>query len=245
MRERFSELTASLEETLRPGETLLSSLSAERSDFIRFSKALVRQAGSVEQSYLTLRLARERRQAQATLALAGNSEDLDVAKAAIAQLRDALAGLPPDPLYLINEHPECTSTVRHGKLAPASTVVDEAVERAKGRDMVGFYAGGTLYRGFANSLGQRNWHEVDSFNFDWSLYREGDQAVKTSYAGFDWDAAAFAARMARASEEVELLGAAPRRTLEPGDYRAYLAPAAMNEVLSMVAWGGFSARARG
>jgi predicted Zn-dependent protease len=49
--------------------------------------------------------------------------------------------------------------------------------------------------------------------------------------------------MARAGEQVELLGI-PRRTLEPGDYRVYLAPAAMAEVMNMLSWGGFSARAR-
>ena len=52
--------------------------------------------------------------------------------------------------------------------------------------LVGVYAGGTICRGFANSLGQRNWHEVDSFNFDWSLYLEADKAVKGRYAGLDW-----------------------------------------------------------
>ena len=239
MRERFSELSGALEKELRAGEVLLCNLSAERSDFVRFNRGRVRQAGSVEQAYLTLRLARERRQAQATIPLG----DAASARAALAGLRDALAGLPPDPLFLVNEEPRSTATERRGRLASAAAVVEQAVEQAEGRDLVGFYAGGTLYRGFANSLGQRNWHEVDSFNFDWSLYLQGDQAVKTSYAGFDWDASAFAARMARAAQEVELL-AAPRRTLEPGDYRAYLAPAAMNEVLGLLSWGGFSARAR-
>ncbi|HWI36496.1 MAG TPA: metallopeptidase TldD-related protein [Burkholderiales bacterium] len=239
MRERFSELSGALEKDLRAGEVLLCNLSAERSDFVRFNRGLVRQAGSVEQAYLTLRLASERRQAQATLPFG----DVDSARAALARVRDSLAGLPADPLFLINEEPRSTSTERRGTLAPAQVVVEQAVEQAKGRDMVGFYAGGTLYRGFANSLGQRNWHEVDSFNFDWSLYRQGDQAVKTSFAGSDWDAGAFAKKMARAAEEVGQL-AAPRRTLEPGEYRAYLAPPAINEVMGLLCWGGFSARAR-
>ena len=239
MRERFTELSGALEKELRPGEVLLSNLSAERSDFVRFNRGRVRQAGTVEQAYLTLRLAHERRQAQATLPLG----DVDAARAALLHLRDSLAGLPADPLFLINEEPRSTTTARRGRLAPAEAVVDQAVEQARGRDMVGFYAGGTLYRGFSNSLGQRNWHEVDSFNFDWSLYLQGDQAVKTAYAGFDWDASAFADRMARAAAEVGQL-AAPRRTLEPGEYRAYLAPAAVNEVMGLLSWGGFSARAR-
>src|SRR5436190_13976292 len=105
MKEQFYGIAARLEKALAPGETLLCNLSAERSDFVRFNKALVRQAGSVEQCYVTLRLVRERRQAQATVALAGNSEDEGIAKAAIARLRERLADLRPDPLFLINEEP--------------------------------------------------------------------------------------------------------------------------------------------
>src|SRR5256714_14513441 len=99
---------------------------------------------------------------------------------------------------------------------------------ARGRDLVGFYAGGTLYRGFANSLGQRNWHEVDSFNFDWSFYRQADQAVKTSYAGFDWDAAALAQKMAQAGERPQPL-APPPPTLPAGEDRAHLPPAGLDD----------------
>ena len=124
MRERFCELSGALEEELKAGEVLLCSLSAERSDFVRFNRGLVRQAGTVEQSYLTLRLAHERRQAQATLPFG----DIDPARAALAQLRDSLAGLPPDPLFLINEEPRCTSTERRGQLAPAEVVAAQAVE---------------------------------------------------------------------------------------------------------------------
>ena len=239
MRERFSELSGALEKELRAGEVLLCSLSAERSDFVRFNRGLVRQAGTVEQAYLTLRLARERRQAQATLPFG----DVDSARTALARLRDSLAGLPPDPLFLINEEPRSTATERRGRLAPPAAVVEQAVEQAKGRDMVGFYAGGKLYRGFANSLGQRNWHQVDSFNFDWSIYRQADQAVKTSYAGFGWNTVDFAARMQRAAEQVELLGL-PVRKVEPGEYRAYLAPRALLDIMNLLTWGGFSARSR-
>src|SRR5690606_4364268 len=32
-------------------------------------------------------------------------------------------------------------------------------------------------------------------------------------------------------------------TLKPGSYRAYLAPAAMDEIAGMLCWGGFSAQA--
>jgi predicted Zn-dependent protease len=243
MKSQFYELAARLERELAPGETLLCNLSAERSDFVRFNQARVRQAGSVEQRYLNLRLVRARRQASATITLAGDGDDAALARQTLTRLREALGELPEDPWLLVNETPRSSEIERRGALAPAPAVVEQAMSAAAGRDLVGFYAGGTIYRGFANSLGQRNWHEVDSFNFDWSLYRQGDQAVKTSYAGFDWAPGVFGSRMAQAAEQLELL-ALPRRTLEPGEYRAHLTPRALAEVLGLLCWGGFSARAR-
>ena len=35
----------------------------------------------------------------------------------------------------------------------------------------------------------------------------------------------------------------PARSLEPGSYRAYLTPSAMEEIAGMLCWGGFSGRA--
>ena len=251
MKSQFYELAARLERELAASETLVCNLSAERSDFVRFNQARVRQAGSVEQRYLNLRLIRARRQASATISLAGDGDDAALARQTLGRLREALAELPEDPWLLINETAQSSDVERRGALAPASEVVEQAMSSAAGRDLVGFYAGGTIYRGFANSYGQRNWHEVDSFNFDWSLYRQAeqasaerrDQAVKTSYAGFDWDAGAFTTRMAHATQQLALL-ALPRRTIEPGEYRSYLAPRALAEVLGLLCWGGFSARAR-
>lgn len=243
MKENFLALAGQLCAGLRAGEVLLLNLSAERSDFVRFNQGKVRQAGSVEQRSLSIRLAHGRRHASATLALAGNGEDPELARAALARLRDTLAGLPEDPWFLVAEEPRSTTSERRGALLPAEAVVDQVVGAARGRDLVGIYAGGTILRGFANSLGQRNWHEVDSFNFDWSLHAKTDQAVKTSYAGFDWDEEVFAAKLDAAAQELERL-ALPRRAIEPGEYRAYLAPRAIDELTGILSWGGFSARSR-
>ena len=228
---------------LQGREVLLCNFAGERSDFVRFNKGLVRQAGSVEQRSLSLRLVRGRRQASATIAIAGSDQDVALGKETLARLRDALAGLPEDPWLLINERPQSTSTERRGALAPAEAVVEQAIGAAQGRDLVGIHATGTIYRGFANSLGQKNWHEIDSFNFDWSLYRQGDQAVKTAYAGFEWDQAAFIARMHAAAEQLALLEI-PQRKIRPGEFRAYLTPRALDQIAGLLSWGGFSARAR-
>jgi len=243
VKEHFFDLAEHLGRRLPPGELLLCSFSAERSDFVRFNRARVRQAGSVEQRFLSLRLVRSRRQAGATLVLAGTAEDTARAETALGAVRRALEGLPEDPWLLVNEAPCSTDVARRGRLAPAQEAVGAIIAAAGGRDLVGFYAAGTLYRGFANSLGQRNWHEVDGFNFDWSLHREADLAAKAGYAGFDWDAGELARRMDDAAQALGHLGA-PRRLLAPGEYRAFLAPRALEELVGLLAWGGFSARAR-
>ena len=79
----------------------------------------------------------------------------------LARLRETLDALPEDPWLLINETPQSTAAERRGTLAPAQSLVEYVTGQAKGLDLVGIYAGGTICRGFANSLGQRNWHEVD------------------------------------------------------------------------------------
>jgi len=242
MKQRFFELADRLERELGAGETLLLGLDAERSDFVRFNRGRVRQAGSVEQRTLELRLVRAGRQASTTLELGDAASDLALAGDSLAALRDSLGGLPEDPWLLINETPASTDTARRGVLPEADAVVDSVVGAAKGRDLVGIYAGGTILRGFANSLGQRNWHEVDSYNFDWSLHGAG-RAVKGMIAGFEWDPAAFAERLEAAARALALLEAAPR-SIAPGEVRAYLAPRAMEELIGLLAWDAFSGRLR-
>lgn len=243
MKTQFYELAERLERELARGETLLTCLSAERSDFVRFNHARVRQAGSVEQRYLTLRLIRDRRQASAGLALAGDAGDVALCADALVRLREILSQLPEDPWLAFAEEPQSTTSERRGRLPPAEAAIDQVARAAGSADFAGFYAAGTIFRGFANSLGQRNWHEVDSFNFDWSVYLAGDKAVKDGYAGFDWDASIFESKLAESLQRLELMRT-PQRTLPPAEYRAYLAPRALEEITGLLQWNAFSARAR-
>ncbi len=132
--------------------------------------------------------------------------------------------------------------MRDGALPASEAVIDEILAAAGGLDLVGIYAAGPIWRGFANSEGQRNWHATTAFNLQWSLYHRTDKAVKSGFAGFAWDAAAFAHKMHEARERLALIGM-PARALEPGKYRAYLSPSAMEEIAATLCWGGFSGRA--
>jgi len=97
--------------------------------------------------------------------------------------------------------------------------------------------------GFANSLGQRNWFQTSTFNFDWTFYLQADKAVKNSYAGFTWDHDAFGRKLTDASSKLEALARKPV-DLTPGEYAAYLTPSALEEVIGLLCYNAFGARSQ-
>jgi predicted Zn-dependent protease len=213
--------------------------SAESTDFIRFNHAQVRQATHVSQRYGTVSVVRGARQATARVSLGGDvAADTQALLAERARLVDDLPLVPEDAYLLLPAEVNHTERDAAGRLPNASQVIDAVTSNGKDTDLVGFYAGGPIARGFADSRGQRNWHRVESFHFEWCLYRTGDQAVKSAYAGSMWDEAAFAARMSAAREQLTLLGR-PAKTLEPGEYRVYFSPVAVADLLGTLSWGGF------
>jgi len=222
-------------------------LRAEASDFLRFNHAALRQATSVQQARVTLAVERGQRRAESTLTLGGEPA-LDVQR--LHSERELLVS----QLDLISDDPWLsypkTATHSHrddrGALPEAGHVIALVHEMAGVKleqDLVGFYAGGPVAHAFADSLGSRHWHRVESFHFDWCLYHRADKAVKTSYAGTRWDDAAFAAKLEEAARRMPLL-ARDVRTLQAGAYRAAFCASAMVELLGTLGWSGFSLKAR-
>lgn len=239
----FEAIVSAVQRALAAGERFTATFDAEDTDFVRMNRGKVRQPGSVSQRYLTVRLIDGARHAEHTMSLTGHvGPDTDAVRDAVASLRAAVPELADDPLLLLPADVRNSRSVREASLPPAESVVDEILRAADGTDLVGIYAAGPIYRGFANSDGQRNWHATTAFNLQWSLYHRADKAVKSGYAGFAWDAAAFAHKMGEARDRLSLIGR-PSRALDPGKYRAYLTPAAMEEIASILCWGGFSGRA--
>jgi predicted Zn-dependent protease len=240
----FHDLAGAMDHALQPGESYTANFAAEDTDFVRFNQGRVRQPGSVRQAALCVDLIRGRRHATYSLTLNGETAaDLAQLRGALDDLRALFKEVPEDPYLLYATEVRSSSSNRPGQLPPAERAVDAIADAAGGLDMVGIYAAGRICRGFANSFGQRNWHEVENFNFDWSLYHRSDKAVKSAYAGFAWSDAELAARMHAARAQLEHLKTAPR-TLAPGHYRAFLAPTALEELLGMLCWGGFSEKER-
>lgn len=241
MRDLFFALAEYAFARLRGTEVLLANFSGEASDFIRFNHARVRQPLSVRQAYLTLHLIDGRRHDRITLSVSGGADDRGAIDAAIGSMRSDLAALPEDPYLLYSSGATQSEAERSGRLPSADEAVTVLTEAGQGLDMVGVLASGPVYRGFASSLGARHWHEVDSFLLDWSVYKGGDKAVKSAYAGQQWEAGEVARRIESTRAQLPYLARSPR-TVEPGSYRAYVSPAAVDELLWMLNWGGVSAK---
>jgi len=202
----FRELSDTLCAGLADGEVLLLNYQGETSDFARLNHNRIRQAGHVHHQALELDLVRDGRESGASMPLCGSLDaDLAQARTLLDRLRTQLPLLPGDPH--LNYATEVHDSIHCGedRLPEPGAALETLMEAARGLDLVGIWAGGEQSRGFANSLGQRNWHAVDSFNFDWSLHGEGGRAVKSGSAGFAWDPAVFPARLEAAAGELALL----------------------------------------
>ncbi|NNA94803.1 TldD/PmbA family protein [Pseudomonas gessardii] len=239
----FKDLVQWLQQAITDEEQFHLGYAAESSEFVRFNHAKVRQAGQVQQASLNLKLINDGRHADLAITLAGTPEvDRQRLAEGLQQLRDTLPLLPRDPYLLLNRTAWQTTSEQAQALPALDQVLSDISQGAQGLDLVGIYAAGPISRGFASSAGAFGWHQANSFNFDFSLFHANGEAVKASYAGAAWDSAAFAQRLQQAREQLAFLGR-PLHPLAPGQYRAYLAPAAMEEIIGLLAWGGFSAQA--
>jgi len=239
MQTYFNELADYLTTQLKGGEVFLANFDGERSDFVRFNNGAVRQAGNVLEMAISLELIVGSRHAEAAVLLSGDaSADRQRLSGVLSALRERLPHLPEDPHLLYAT--DVINTEQHGenRLPDAGAAVDEILAAGAGRDLVGIYAQGGIFRGFANSLGQRNWFATHTFHFDWCFYHSKDKAVKSSYAGFEWDSDEFGRKAAAAADQLAVLAREPK-TVPPGRYRAYLAPAAVAELFDTLCWGGF------
>jgi predicted Zn-dependent protease len=239
MESAFRELSVEILTLLQGEEVLLLNFDGEDSDFVRFNRNAIRQAGHVRQQQLQLILIDAQRQAAAAFHLCGQrDQDLEQARAVLDTLRQQLPFLPDDPYLNYAGEPHDTVQRETVKLPPAHGTVNDILAAARGLDLVGLWSSGEIARGFANSLGQFNWHSRASFNLDWSCYHQGDKALKQDYAGFDWQPQLFEDKIARARETLPVLGR-PARSIAPGRYRVFLTPAALYELTTLLGWGGF------
>lgn len=243
MKNYFLDIVSVIKTSLSPKERFTAWLSMETLDYARFNHAQIRQAGTVEQQYLELDLIEGNKHACATIGLSRSiALDKDTIVACIKRLRAQLALSADDPFLMIHEGNTSTDNITASELTAKEVIVSAILEEARNLDLVGYYFGGPIYKGFANSYGQINWFEKSSFVLDTSVYYSGDKAIKQSYADTKFDREILKKKIEAARAGLAMFDK-ESQTIRPGHYRVYFSPTAVYELLSMVNWGGFSRKA--
>jgi hypothetical protein len=167
----FNALKEEVFKHLQPEETANLYFRSERSGFTRLNHAKIRQIGSVEQAYVTFKLFYQNKQVTYQLICGGNAqEDAQVLMQKMPQLRDAFTVLPPDPYCITYDGEDQRSVEDEESITPMDTVVAQVCDSAEGIDLVGFYAAGPQWFGYANSQGAFKWMGRSSWVLDYSLY---------------------------------------------------------------------------
>lgn len=243
-RDYLDEMVTWASSGLSGDEVLLAHLSGENSDFVRYNGTAIRQAGAVTQCHLSIDLIDGSQHAQGYLSLAQDPEiDRPRVSALLASLCEQRAAAPEDPYLFYATEISDSVTESAGSMTAPRDAAGLVIDGACGCDLVGIYAAGDTYSGFANSLGQRNWFQSRTFNLDWSLHLRADKATKNLYAGTQWSDELFHAKIDWSRRQLDVLDRAPL-DLTPGGYRTYLAPAALQEIIDMLSWGGFGLKSR-
>jgi predicted Zn-dependent protease len=229
---------------LRAGEELNLNLAAEDQAYVRFNGGKVRQSSAVAQRQLALSFQANGRRVVQGFDLSGQADaDRRTLAALVAEARAEAALQPEDPFLVPVENHGSSASEHPGELPDAAGILRDIAQAAAGTDFAGFLAAGPQIRANRNSAGQSHWFAAESLFLDYSLYTVNaageNKAVKGFHAGRSWNAAEFAAGLAADRERLALLRR-EARTLAPGGYRAYLSPAAVEDLVGMFSWGAVS-----
>ena len=239
MQEYFYALADAITALLHGNELYTCNFRGEDSDFVRFNKSAIRQAGSVAQRFLSLDLISGARHATGEISLTGEPAMTTVNASPTCWL-DSVSNCP---IFLktrtCSTPQKCTPVRSQAPIVCQTHTCHERHLRSRRRARSrGFLCcRGHLCR-FCQCLWATQLVCQYSFNCDWSFYHQEDKAVKAAYAGFTWDPAAFAHKVEAAAAQLDILRHPPR-TIPPGLYRVYLAPAALYDVSAHLELGWF------
>lgn len=243
----FDSLATASFASLQSEEELTLKLDAEDQDYVRFNGGRIRQATSVQQIRLKFDFQTRQRRVSHTVTLTGQiNPDTATARSIIDTLRQQAAVLPPDPWVMPLQNHGTSHSHHPGNLTATARMIEDLTQSAQGSDFTGLLAQGSMVRANRNALGQNHWFSCANLLLDYSLYTvnvEGqNKAVKGFYADTGWDRDRYAAQLAGRQKALKLLERGNRH-IAPGEYRVYLAPAAVDDLIGMLSWDGSSYRA--
>lgn len=227
-------------------EALTFSIQGEDTLYLRFNQGKVRQAGTIPllRVSLTLQLRASPtspiQEATRTTELTGDLRtDQSHLKEIFLHLRREAEQTPENPYAAWPEGNAQSETTSFGSHLPLEHAAKELLTPAQGLDFTGIAASGTLLRVVATSTGIFHYFATSQSTVDYSVVSSRGKAVKGEWASRDWNAEAFAEKLNEAKKILPILEKTPR-SLPRGEYRSYLNPAAVADLIAMFSWGTLS-----
>ncbi len=247
----FLELTAPFLGLDPRTQSLMLSLISESSTFIRFNHARVRQAGTVEDTTLSLQYLERNtetdphfREASASIPLTGEmGADRLAIRSALDHLKVLTRAGAPKPWATWPTRGEQSSTIplTPSCLPSADRWAEILLPQVKDLDFTGILTSGRMVRATRNSLSQFHWFETESASLDYSLISETGRAVKSEFLlklpfSEEEFVKEFQKRIQHERTLLDILKR-PSVSLKSGEYRCYLGPAAVQDLIQMFSWG--------
>lgn len=240
MEKMFTAISEKMFTELNPGEILTLSFKGETSQYIRLNNARIRQTGLVDDAVLGMQLSKGNRICSGAVTFSTNlTEDINRAGGELQRLRNELPQLPEDPFIVKPSGEGSSLEIKTALGLPFDQAVEALLPAMLGVDLVGIWASGKIYYGSSNSLGQKHWFETNTFSLDYSLVASDHKMVKGTFAGTDWDQAAYEKNLAESKNRLKLMSKQPVK-VPPGKYRTWFGPQAVVNFLNTFNWMGLS-----
>ena len=238
MQENFKKLSEYLFSLVTKNEVLTLSVSGEKSNFCRFNQSKVRQIGNVVDTNLSLSLINDSRICHGGITLS-NDYNVDTKRASdeLERLKKEVVQLPIDPFLVMPSNHESLIEVNSGQLLESKDIVKSLSPSIVDVDLSGIWASGNIFRGCSNSFGLFHWFETDTYSFDFSLVTKDERMVKGTFAGTDWNQDKYEDYIKKSKAKLNLLNRDAIK-VKPGNYRTYIAPAGVSDILDMFSWNG-------
>ena len=184
MEQAFNYVCDEVLSRLESDEHLIISFAGEKSIFIRFNNAKIRQIGHVDDANISLILMKNNRSTRGSCTFSGEKNiDLPIILQELFRLRSEVKQLPIDPFIVLPKDFGSTHEINEGNMLSDEEVVNTILPIVQGVDFTGIWASGPLYRGSANSAGQRHWFSTETYSLDYSLITPDEKMVKGTFAG--------------------------------------------------------------
>lgn len=222
-------------------EELLSiSLHAEETLFARINAGKIRQVSKVNQGEIYISYFLGNKNIQTSMTLFGKiNDDLVHFEKQLENCRKLVNGLPDDPFIVFPQNLGTSSFESLPELPTDEDIIGYALDNLGNCDLAGVITKGDLVRANANSLGQTHWFKTRSFYVDYSIYNHKQNAVKSVYAGNSWNQGDFQINLKNSIDKLKLMDQETKK-IERGEYKVYLEPSAVNEIIGMLNWEGLS-----